>query len=56
MSCEQTSPLVGITMGSDSDMPAMAPCMTRLAAFGLPYAVKVSSATLQPTDLTDWPS
>ena len=30
MSCEQNSPVVGIIMGSESDMPAMEPCMKQL--------------------------
>ena len=41
MSCEQNSPVVGIIMGSESDMPAMEPCMKQLDEFGVPYEVKV---------------
>lgn len=40
MSCEQNSPVVGIIMGSESDMPAMEPCMKQLDEFGVPYEVK----------------
>ena len=44
---EQT-PLVGIIMGSKSDMPAMEPCMEQLDAFGVPYEVKIASAHRKP--------
>ena len=27
MSCEQKNPVIGIIMGSESDLPAMEPCM-----------------------------
>ena len=40
---EQT-PLVGIIMGSKSDMPAMEPCMELLDSFGVTYEVKIASA------------
>ena len=30
MSCENSKPIVGIIMGSESDMPAMEPCMKQL--------------------------
>ena len=35
---------IGIIMGSESDMPAMEPCMKQLEEFGVPYEVKVASA------------
>ena len=38
--------LVGIIMGSESDMPNMEPCMKQLEEFGIPYEVKVASAHL----------
>ena len=37
-------PVVGIIMGSKSDMPAMEPCMQQLDEFGISYEVKVASA------------
>ncbi|MEG0323238.1 MAG: AIR carboxylase family protein, partial [Raoultibacter sp.] len=37
MSSDQTAPLVGIIMGSESDMPAMEPCMKQLEEFGISY-------------------
>ena len=30
------TPVVGIIMGSESDMPAMEPCMAQLDAMGVP--------------------
>ena len=38
MSAENKAPLVGIIMGSESDMPAMEPCMKQLEEFGVPNA------------------
>ena len=35
----QNAPLVGIIMGSTSDMDAMKPCMEQFDAFGVPYEV-----------------
>ena len=40
----EATPVVGIIMGSESDMPAMEPCMAQLDAMGVPYEVKVASA------------
>lgn len=50
---EQT-PLVGIIMGSKSDMPAMDPCMEQLDAFGVPYEVKIASAHRKPDVVHEW--
>ena len=50
---EQT-PLVGIIMGSKSDMPAMEPCMEQLDAFGVPYDVKIASAHRKPDVVHEW--
>ena len=41
---EQAQPIVGIIMGSESDLPAMQPCMDQLEAFGIPYELKIASA------------
>ena len=54
MSCEQNSPVVGIIMGSESDMPAMEPCMKQLDEFGVPYEVKVASAHRKPAVVHEW--
>ena len=57
MSCENAqnaAPVVGIIMGSESDMPAMEPCMKQLDEFGIPYEVKVASAHRKPAVVHDW--
>ena len=48
--------LVGIIMGSESDMPAMEPCMAQLDEFGIPYEVKVASAHRKPAEVHEWAS
>ena len=48
------TPLVGIIMGSESDMPAMEPCMAQLDEFGIPYEVKVASAHRKPAVVHEW--
>ena len=50
---EQT-PLVGIIMGSTSDMPAMEACMKKLDEFQIPYEVKVASAHRKPAEVHEW--
>ena len=47
-------PVVGIIMGSKSDMPAMEPCMKQLDEFGIPYEVKVASAHRKPAIVHEW--
>ena len=47
-------PLVGIVMGSASDMPAMEPCMKQLDEFGIAYEVKVASAHRKPLEVHAW--
>ena len=56
MSCENNNPVVGIIMGSESDMPAMEPCMKQLDEFGVPYEVKVASAHRKPAEVHEWAS
>lgn len=50
---EQT-PVVGIIMGSMSDMPAMEACMKQLDEFQIPYEVKVASAHRKPAEVHAW--
>lgn len=50
----EQKPLVGIIMGSKSDMPAMEPCMEQLDAFGVPYEVKIASAHRKPDVVHEW--
>lgn len=49
-------PLVGIIMGSTSDMEAMQPCMKQLEEFDIPYEVKVASAHRKPAEVHTWAS
>ena len=48
------SALVGIIMGSESDMPAMEDCMKQLDEFGISYEVKVASAHRKPAEVHEW--
>ncbi len=48
------TPVVGIIMGSKSDLPAMEPCMEQLDAFGVPYEVKIASAHRKPDVVHEW--
>ena len=49
-------PVVGIIMGSQSDMAAMEPCMAQLDEFGVPYEVVVASAHRKPAEVHEWAS
>lgn len=50
---EQT-PLVGIVMGSKSDLSVMEECAAQLEEFGVPYELVIASAHRQPTKVHDW--
>ena len=50
----EATPVVGIIMGSESDMPAMEPCMAQLDAMGVPYEEKVASAHRKPAVVHEW--
>lgn len=49
-------PVVGIIMGSESDMPTMEACMKQLEEFDVPYEVKVASAHRKPAEVHEWAS
>ena len=49
-------PLVGIIMGSKSDMPAMEGCTKQLEEFGVPYELVVASAHRAPAKVHEWAS
>lgn len=49
-----TVPLVGIVMGSISDMPVMEECASQLEALGVPYDLVVASAHRQPAKVREW--
>lgn len=53
-STQNDKPLVGIIMGSKSDMPVMEACMEQLDAFGIPYEVKIASAHRTPNAVHEW--
>ena len=55
MSSEAT-PLVGIIMGSKSDMPAMEACTEQLDAFGVPFELVIASAHRAPAKVHEWAS
>ena len=50
----EATPVVGIIMGSKSDLPAMEPCMQQLDEFGIPYEVQIASAHRAPAKVHDW--
>lgn len=47
-------PLVGIIMGSDSDLPTMEKAFEILKEFGIPYEVKVVSAHRTPDVMAEY--
>lgn len=49
-------PVVGIIMGSESDMPTMEACMKQLEKLDVPYEVKVASAHRKPAEVHEWAS
>jgi 5-(carboxyamino)imidazole ribonucleotide mutase len=48
------APLVGIIMGSQSDMAVMEDCAKQLESFGVPFELIVASAHRQPAKVHDW--
>lgn len=55
MSTAET-PLVGIIMGSKSDLPVMEACTAQLEEFGIPYELVIASAHRTPDKVHDWAS
>lgn len=53
---QENTPLVGVIMGSKSDLPAMQPCMDQLEAWGIPYELKIASAHRKPDVVHAWAS
>ena len=49
-----SSPLVGIAMGSDSDWPTMRAAAEVLDGFGVPYEARVLSAHRTPRAMLEW--
>jgi 5-(carboxyamino)imidazole ribonucleotide mutase len=50
----ETGPLVGVIMGSDSDLPVMQAAIDVLAAFGVSHEVRIVSAHRTPDVMTDY--
>ena len=48
------TPLVGIILGSKSDLPAMEGCTEMLEKFGVPYELVVHSAHRNPEQVAAW--
>ena len=49
-------PLVGIIMGSKSDLPTMEACTKQLEELGVPYELVIASAHRNPTKVHEWAS
>lgn len=47
-------PIVGVVMGSDSDLPIMQSTLSVLEEFGVPYEVRVMSAHRVPVAVADF--
>ncbi|MBF4509361.1 MAG: 5-(carboxyamino)imidazole ribonucleotide mutase [Aeromicrobium sp.] len=52
----EATPLVGIVMGSTSDMDVMKQCAEQLEAFGVPHEMLVASAHRNPDRVHEWAS
>ncbi len=50
------TPLVGIVMGSKSDMDVVKQCAGQLAGLGVPYELLAASAHLNPDRVHEWAS
>ncbi len=50
----QSNPVVGIIMGSDSDLPVMEKAFTVLKEFDLPFEVKILSAHRTPEEHSEY--
>lgn len=54
MAKKTAKPLVGILMGSDSDLPVMEKAAEVLAGMGVPYEIDISSAHRMPEKTADY--
>lgn len=52
----ETTPLVGIIMGSKSDLGVMEECVAQLEELGVPHEVVIASAHRQPARVHEWAS
>ncbi len=51
---DDTTALVGVAMGSDSDLDVMQPAVDVLEDFGVPHEVRVMSAHRRPHEMLDY--
>lgn len=54
MADQEKTPLVGIIMGSKSDLSTMEACTAELEALGVPYEVVIASAHRTPDKVHEW--
>ena len=54
MADTEKTPLVGIIMGSQSDMPVMEGCTAELDGLGVPYELVIASAHRTPDKVHEW--
>lgn len=54
MAEQEATPLVGIIMGSKSDLPTMEACTAELEALGVPYELVIASAHRTPDKVHEW--
>lgn len=54
MAEQEATPLVGIIMGSKSDLPTMEACTAELEALGVPYELVIASAHRTPDKVHKW--
>lgn len=54
MADQDKAPLVGIIMGSKSDLPTMEGCTKELEELGVPYELVVASAHRNPDKVHEW--
>ena len=54
MADQEKAPLVGIIMGSKSDLPTMEGCTKELEELGVPYELVIASAHRNPNKVHEW--
>lgn len=54
MADQDKAPLVGIIMGSKSDLPTMEGCTKELEELGVPYELVIASAHRNPDKVHEW--
>lgn len=53
---DEVKPLVGIILGSKSDLPTMQGCLDKLDELGIPHELIVASAHRKPAVVREWAS